>query len=278
MSSHEITAFEGPVAASFDGYGDTVRGWIRYELVRQNLAKIVGAQLLPGNDYERIADTESLRIADIGGGTARDAVWLARLGHEVTIVEPGEKQRKIAWHRIAQQVDVDALSERIRIVPGTVEELLEQEGERSFDLTLSHGVAMYLDEPSVFIRNLVRLTKHEGYVSLLEKGRAGALQALRRDSKDKAAAELERTHRFVNNMDRDVWAFSHEELETYLDDAGAWLERWWGVRSLITDSDYRKVSEVEPEELDDLLNREAAAGCDDTERQNGQMLHFIAEA
>lgn len=264
------TSFRGDIAHDFVDYSETVRGRIRYECVRQNLTPLVCGRML--------------EVADIGGGTAIDAVWLAGLGHRVTIVEPAEDQCRLAQERI-EAVGED-IAGRITVLHGTAANILPdavvsdepQQGDGQFDLVLSHGVAMYVPDPEAFVHDLVRLTRPYGHISLLEKGRLGAQLALEHAGRTEDARSLEMTHRFRNNLGREVWAFSPEELEHMLVTAGIWSVTWSGVRSPEADADRRPWNGLSVAEQQTVLEHERNWGRADDTRGLGQMLHVIAEA
>ncbi len=82
------SAFNGACAEYFrNDYELSVRGFVRYGLTRHHLAAYVIGR--------------HLEIADIGGGSGQDAVWLASLGHAVTLVDPAKDHLQMAQERIA---------------------------------------------------------------------------------------------------------------------------------------------------------------------------------
>jgi len=261
MSSRE-TAFNGDAAVMFAEHADTVRGYVRYELVKQNLGSLVAA--------------EELEIVDIGGGSAIDAIWLAELGHHVTVAEPAADQLAKAEARLAQASP--GARRRVRLRRSTSEDLLDAGETGKYDLVVSHGVAMYLPDPTRFIDSLMLLARPRGHVSLLEKNYYGAYNTLVREGKYAEALSLAETHHFTNHMGRKVWTFLPEELENDLRIAGAGENymRWSGVR-INRDTDYRKIADVSESELRTIVEDEYEVGQRLDTRGLGQMLHFIAQ-
>jgi SAM-dependent methyltransferase len=253
------TAFTGQTTQNFADYAETVRGHVRYELVRRNLGPFV--------------TKETLQIADIGGGGGIDALWLAGQGHSVTIAEPAAAQLALAEAKLAAATST--IRERVTLRRATTDELL-QDGEGKYDLVLSHGVAMYLPDPDAYIDSLVMLTRPHGHISVLEKGYWGAYTTLVREGKYSEADQLAESRHFLNHMQKSVWAFMPSELVDTLRVAGASHAQWSGVR-VLHDTDYRPISEVKLEERQHILSTEAEAGRRIDTRGLGQMIHVIAQ-
>lgn len=259
MSGPE-TNFDG-VSESFAEYAETVRGYVRYEVAHRNL--------------EDIVLNKPLRVADIGGGAAIDAVWLAGLGHEVVLVEPSEEQLEIARKTRLPQLP-GAIREKIETKNSTAENLLRQGEAGKFDLVLSHGVAMYVPNPELFVEALVQLVKPGGYVSLLEKGYVGAELRLIRRKQLKELEALREGENQANEVNRTRQAFHPEDLEAMLLKAGAKVLRWSGVR-IDSDEDKRPIHTVPKDELEAIVATEYLHGKAEALRIQGQMLHFIAQ-
>lgn len=253
------TAFNGVITGTFAAYEETVRGHIRYELVKRNL----GAYVTDGG----------ISIADIGGGAAIDAIWLAGLGHRVTIVDPAEDQLALAAKKLRSQPN--EIADRVNLNHGTVNNLLDNNGSHSYDLVLSHGVAMYLDKPGEFINDLAKLVKPGGRLSLLEKGFYGAYNSLIHEGLYEEARTLTLSGKLLNHQKREVWAFKPEELISHLDAAGATHVDWSGVR-VTHDFDDRQRDSVSREELSAIVQQEDEAGKREDLRASAPMLHFIA--
>ncbi len=254
------TSFDG-VSVQFAEYADTVRGYVRYEVTQRGLSNITSAK--------------SLRVADIGGGAAIDAVWLAKLGHEVVLVEPSKEQLDEAETKRLSKLPTEVRA-RISVLEGTAEDLLETGQEKAFDLVLSHGVAMYVSDPQLFISNLAKLTKPKGYLSLLEKGYLGAEARLAQRGQLKELASLRNNNNQANNVGRIRRAFHPEELGVMLTNTGFKVIQWTGVR-IESELDYRPISTVPKNELEAIVKKEYEKGKSEQLKAKGQMLHFIAQ-
>jgi SAM-dependent methyltransferase len=114
-----------------------------------------------------------LDVVDVGGGTGGFAVPLARVGHQVTVVDPSP-DALAALQRRAAEADVVA---RIRSVQGDAGSLVDLVGEASADLVLCHGVLEYTDDPEAAVVDAVATLRSEGLLSLLVLQRLGAVLA-----------------------------------------------------------------------------------------------------
>lgn len=251
------TNFDG-VAEGFGLYGEQVRGRIRYDLVRLNLQPYL--------------EGPSLDIVDVGGGAAIDASYMASLGHRVTVVEPSAEQISKAERRLAH-LSPETRS-NITVIHGLAEDLLSNGEAGRYDMALSHGVAMYIDEWEGFIANLAKLVRKGGRASLLEKGFYGQEARLIRQGNIQELTRLYKEKKVTNNMGRSVHAFLPEDLENAMKEAGIHVLEWTGVR-LITDHDTRLVESLDPAEYEAIVKAEYTQGRNDGIRAQGQMLHFI---
>jgi S-adenosylmethionine-dependent methyltransferase len=94
MTQPQTPAFDR-LHRQFDAYYETVRGHVREKVTRINLLEHL--------------EGDSLRVLDVGGGLGRDAVWLAQMGHDVTLVEPAGRMVAMARQRVADAgADVSA--------------------------------------------------------------------------------------------------------------------------------------------------------------------------
>lgn len=234
---------------------EKVRGYIRYEVSRQNLSDTLSEFL-----------SSPKRIIDIGGGAGGDAAWLSNLSpaHEVTLIDPNSKS-------IGRAV---ARRSRIRTFSiGDSRRALEINGAESFDLALSHGVLQYLDDPRAELDNIARLLRPKGYISLMTAGKFGKLR--RYSGNEAAVNRLLLDGCFTNNLGAKATAYLPNEIESMLSRAGFETIEWFGTK-VVSDDDHRRVDEVSGFELNSLFSTELELSRDPTRRVDGQMLHFIA--
>ena len=130
-----------------------------------------------------IAAGTPLRVLDVGGGSGMFAVPLARLGHDVTVVDPSADalatlRRRAETAGVGDRVhgiqgDGDLLHEVLR--PAT--EASGSEGPDGFDLALCHSVLEVVDDPSVTLGEIARAVRPGGQVSVATANRAGVVLA-----------------------------------------------------------------------------------------------------
>jgi S-adenosylmethionine-dependent methyltransferase len=123
-----------------------------------------------------------LRVLDVGGGSGMFAVPLARLGHDVTVVDPSAD----ALATLRRRADTAGVGARVHDVQGDgdlLHEVLPAADEESsgydsgYDLALCHYVLEVVDDPAVTLREIARALRPGGQVSLTTVNRAGAVLA-----------------------------------------------------------------------------------------------------
>jgi S-adenosylmethionine-dependent methyltransferase len=117
-----------------------------------------------------------LRVLDVGGGSGMFAVPLARLGHDVTVVDPSAD----ALATLRRRADTAGAGERVRGVQGDgdlLHEVLPAADTGGYDLALCHYVLEVVDDPAVTLREISRALRPGGQVSVATANRAGAVLA-----------------------------------------------------------------------------------------------------
>jgi 2-polyprenyl-3-methyl-5-hydroxy-6-metoxy-1,4-benzoquinol methylase len=117
-----------------------------------------------------------LRVLDVGGGSGMFAVPLARLGHDVTVVDPSAD----ALATLRRRADTAGAGARVRGVQGDGDLLHEvlpaaEAGDGGYDLALCHYVLEVVDDPAVTLREISRALRPGGQVSIATANRAGAV-------------------------------------------------------------------------------------------------------
>lgn len=235
-----------------------MRGHVRYEVTRHNLAATLGEFL-----------NSPRRIIDIGGGRGSDARWLAAMpaGHKVILVEPDE-----TFVADAMQVN----NGEIDVVRGTADTAAAIYAKQSFDLVLSHGVLMYLPDPQAELAKLAALTRPGGYISLLNANLLGKLNRYQSRGNQQMVDRLRLSGYYQNNLGQKARAFLPQEFEHMLSQAGLEAVDWFGVR-IKSDDDTRQTDEVPTFHRNRAVDEEIRLSRDKTTRPQGQLLHYIAK-
>lgn len=119
-----------------------------------------------------------LRVLDVGGGSGNFAVPLARLGHDVTVVDPSAD----ALATLQRRAGTAGVGERVRGVQGDGDRLhqlldLQEHTEGTYDLALCHSVLEVVDDPAATLRQIAGALRPGGQVSVATVNRAGAVLA-----------------------------------------------------------------------------------------------------
>jgi S-adenosylmethionine-dependent methyltransferase len=117
-----------------------------------------------------------LRVLDVGGGSGMFAVPLARLGHDVTVVDPSAD----ALATLRRRADTAGAGARVLGVQGDgdlLHEVIPAAGSDGYDLALCHYVLEVVDDPAVTLREIGRALRPGGQVSVATANRAGAVLA-----------------------------------------------------------------------------------------------------
>jgi S-adenosylmethionine-dependent methyltransferase len=123
-----------------------------------------------------------LRVLDVGGGSGMFAVPLARLGHDVTVVDPSAD----ALATLRRRADTAGVGARVHGVQGDgdlLHEVLSATDDATggydsgYDLALCHYVLEVVDDPTVTLREIAGALRPGGQVSIATVNRAGAVLA-----------------------------------------------------------------------------------------------------
>jgi S-adenosylmethionine-dependent methyltransferase len=141
-----------PLADPFvDGAYATVKGQVRTHVLHQQLLR----HLPPA----------PASVLDVGGGAGHQSLPLARLGYDVTILDPSAAMLGKAEDRVAKEPH-DVRS-RIALVQAAGESAVEVTDGRQFSAVLCHGVLMYLPTPDPLVEVLCRCVEPGGMVSIM---------------------------------------------------------------------------------------------------------------
>jgi S-adenosylmethionine-dependent methyltransferase len=160
--------------AFVDGAYATVKGRVRTYVLHQQLLRHLPAP--------------PATVLDVGGGAAHQSLPLARLGYQVTVLDPSAAMLAKAEQRV--QAEADEVRRRVRLLQAAGEDAHQAVGGEMFGAVLCHGVLMYLPEPEPMVEALCRCVAPGGLVSVLAlNGRTLAVRpALERRWADALAA------------------------------------------------------------------------------------------
>jgi S-adenosylmethionine-dependent methyltransferase len=173
-----------------------------------------------------------LRVLDVGGGSGMFAVPLARLGHDVTVVDPSA-DALATLHRRAATAGV---ADRVRGVQGDGDRMLTAlpSGDL-FDLVLCHFVLEVVDDPASTLQQIAGVLRPGGRLSTASANRAGAVLARAVGGHPvEARALLTGQDPAPSRGGPARRRFSPDELLALLASAGLEPGEWHGV-SVVTD-------------------------------------------
>jgi ubiquinone/menaquinone biosynthesis C-methylase UbiE len=131
--------------------------------------------------WKQLGDISGKYILDFGSGEGITADHFAK-ANKVTAIEPWDEMLKDAWKD----------NEYTQIV-GSVEALSEFKDD-TFDVIICHNVLEYIDDKSEVLRELSRVLKPTGYISIVKHNRYGRVMqmAVLLDDFEKANRILDR--------------------------------------------------------------------------------------
>jgi S-adenosylmethionine-dependent methyltransferase len=238
----------------------TLRQVVRQDLVARQLAV-------------HLPDAPRRRILDVGCGQGTQALELARRGHLVT----GLDSSSLLLADLDRTLRAESLAvrERLHLVHGDAERMLDLFAPSSFDAVLCHGVLMYFADPNLLLDSIATVLAPGGIVSLLVRNgdalamRPGLLGdwAAARDAFEGTA--------YLNRLGVRARADRLATLTAALTARHLPVVAWYGVR-VFTDAAADDAPVPEPQQLSLLLACEEQAGRTDPYRQVAALLHVIA--
>lgn len=209
------------------------------------------------------------RVCDVGGGSGRQSVPLARRGYEVVILDPSEEMLGEARRNLASEDEV--VRGRVSLVLGAGEEAPNiLEGE-SFDVVLCHGVLMYLDDPAAMVRALAALARPGAVVSVLFKNAEALAMRPGLEGRFRDAVAAFGADRDLGGHGAVTRADAVKNLSARFREAGIEPVGWYGVR-VFTDH----VGDRPPDpDLTEILEVEWEAGRRDPYRGVARLGHLI---
>lgn len=225
-------------------------------------------------NLNRHLGSEPLRVLDVGGGNAGDALPLARQGHSVTIVDSSAKMLADAQHLSTDH----NLQERVALVQSSADEMDAQLMGETFDVVLCHNVIQYSHNPQRVIAQAVRHVGSAGLFSLIAVNRHSEPIQQATMNRDPVAAlqSLDAHTALAATFDTHVSRFSADDVIPWLGDEGLHVVGHYGIRSVsdyIADNDLKH----DPDFFGQLLSLELALADRMPYPQFARFFHLVAK-
>lgn len=231
-------------ADKYAAYLDTPEGRLRIDLALANLH-----DCLPQN-------ARSLRVLDLGGGTGANAVRLARLGYDVTVLDSSPPMLEFA-ERAAREAGV---TERIVLKHGDATEIANLFHSGSFDVILCHNILEFVDNPCALLCDVAgALRDSSAILSILVRNRAGEVFKAAMLLGDLAMAEHNLT---AESAEESLYGgktrlFAPDDLKAMLKTASLNVMADFGVRVM---SDYLPPQVSRKDQYEDIFALERKLG------------------
>lgn len=238
-----------------DGAYATVKGQVR--------TSVLHAQLL------RHLPAPPARVLDVGGGAAHQSLPLARLGYDVTVLDPSAAMLAKAEQRL--RAEPDDVRGRVRLLQATGEQADIVTGPDRFAAVLCHGVLMYLAEPEPLVAALARCAAPGAVVSVMALNAAtlAVRPALEHRWHD-AVAALDAASE-IGALGTPTRGDTVEGLSDLLRRHGVQPQAWYGVWLF---SDWLDLP-VDGTDVPALAELELQAGLRDPYRQLSRVFHLL---
>ena len=168
------------------------------------------------------------RILDAGGGNGQEAIPLAQLGHQVTIVDYSQEMLADAERRAAAA----GVAQRVTLHFGSVREVPRLFPAAQFDVVLCHNVIQYVDDVPALLRELAAALKPGGLLSILSINRYSIPLriAMPRGDLSRALANLDARQQTAILFDAEMTCYAASEIVEMLGGAGCVGEGDYGIR------------------------------------------------
>ena len=199
---------------------DQAMPWNRfgYELVEHNLRKHIPV------------DSPPLRILDAGGGNGLDSLRLARMNHDIDLVDSSQHMLDDASANAA----LAGVSNRLHTHAIDLFGLDKQFDNNEFDIVLCHNVIQFVDEVGPLLENLCNVLKPGGFLSLISTNQYSLpyQAAFLEQDLDKAFELLEPSDQYNAVFEINAHEFRPDEVIGWLSAMGLDVEKHYGIRCL----------------------------------------------
>ena len=217
-------------ASQKDSFENSVAGWkaeqkttwarFSYELVENNLKNHIPI------------DSPPLRILDAGGGNGLDSLALARMSHQLDIVDTSQLMLDDANANAA----LAGVSGRVHTHAMDIFNIGKKFSSNQFDVVLFHNVAQFVDDIEPLFDALFGVLKPGGFISLIVPNQYSLpyQAAFLNGDLDQAYALLDQEDQHSTIFDIDVHEFRADELIKWFGKKGYRVEKHYGIRCIIT--------------------------------------------
>ena len=189
-----------------------------YELIEHNLKKHIPV------------DSPPLRILDAGGGNGMDSLALARMNHQVDIVDISQQMLNDARANAA----LAGVTDRVGTHAMDIHSIDRKFDENFFDIVLCHNVIQFIDDVDPLLESMFRVLKPGGFLSLITTNQFSLpYQAAFLDGDLDAAYQLlDQTTRHNSVFDINVYEYRPDDVIEWLEKLGLKIEKHYGIRCL----------------------------------------------
>jgi len=191
-------------------------GRLRYETSRLNIA--------------RHTKKETLRVLDFGGGDGVDAIYYAKLGHLVTLMDCSPTMLAEA----GRSAEEEGVSDRLVLCQTEQDSFPDLAVQQPFDLILCHMMIEFVPDAQILFKEMCKLLAKGGVISILDTNRysdvyMSAFQTNKIPDAIKAVGRKEYFHPWVNRL---TPRFAADDFINQLDINGCSLIGHYGVLNI----------------------------------------------
>jgi len=189
-----------------------------YELVEHNLKKHIPVNSPP------------LRILDAGGGNGFDSLALARMNHQIDIVDISQQMLNDARANAA----LAGVTDRLDTHAMDIFSIDKVFSANEFDIVLCHNVIQFVDEVKPLLEMLLQMIKPGGFISLITTNQYSLpyQAAFLEQDLDKAFSLLDAADQYNSIFEVNVHEYRPDEVIDWLTGMGLSLEKHYGIRCL----------------------------------------------
>ena len=206
-------------------------------------------------NLQRHLGTPPLHILDVGGGNGEDALFLARLGHTVALVDFSAEMLTDA-RKCAAEIGV---ADKISLHQADVAELVGLFADSHFDVILCHNMIKFVDDSFALLRDLCDMLKQDGWLSITAINPYSEVYRQATFLNDLSAAQEAIGQRNARHpwFDKVETRHAPENLIQFLESLGCTLLGHYGLRCIV---DYLTDNEAkfDPEYFSELEKLEHA--------------------